>query len=410
MRYKIFKGDAMKKPLVFTALISMMFVIGCATKQVSKCTAPGDTPQNHYVVGMEALEQFKFDVAQAKFERAIYCDENYSPAYGGLAIVHAYKTSQQKDPDYSSVDRRKAIEYVDKAEKLAVTPEEKFACYLSVIRVNIFMDGENWVKKTEDTYKTAKDVKIDESKLLYYQSTDALDYFMGLAWLRAHEFQKARNSFTAVLNARKDGKWQGFADRAWKKTDRVQRATAGITIGDIGKRIAVQDVITRGDLAVLLVAEFKIDKLFENWISVSHASKKPEFTPSDIAVYPFKEEVITVIKWKVRGLELKYDESAKAYLFKPMDIVNRGEMSLVLEDILIKATGDEKIASAYFGHDKSPFPDIRPTSPLYNAVMNVTTRGIMEGETSGEFMPNRSVSGEEAILAVRVLKQKINVK
>ncbi len=398
----------MKKPVMFVvlAVILTLLATGCATKQVSKCTAPGDNPQNHYVAGMEALEQFKFDVAQTRFERAIYCDENYSLAYGGLAIVYAYKTSQQRDPGYSSVERKRAIELVEKAGKTANKPEEKFSRYLAVIRVNIFMDGENWVKKTEDTYKTAKGVKIDEPKLLYYQSASALDYFMGLAWMRAHEFQKASDSFKTVLNSGKGGKWQGYADKAWKKTDRIQRATAGVTIGDIGKRIAVQDVITRGDLATLIVTELKIDKLSDSRISAAQYAKKPEFTPPDITNYPFNEEVITVIKWKVRGLEPKYDETAKAYLFKPMDLVKRGEMALVLEDVLIKATGDEKIASAYLGHEKSPFPDVRPTSPMYNAVMNVTTRGIMEGETTGEFMPDRPVSGEEAILAIRALKQR----
>jgi tetratricopeptide (TPR) repeat protein len=402
----------MKKSIILVVLTAtlMLFVTGCAKQKMARCTAPGDAPQNHYAAGMEALEQFKFDAAQAKFERAVYCDENYSLAYGGLAIVYAYKTSQQRDPGFSSVERKRAIEYVEKAGKTAGTPEEKFAHYLSIIRANIFMDGENWVSKTEDAYKLAKILTVDESRLLYYQSVDALDYFMGLAWLRAHEFQKARGSFTAVLNARKDSKWKGFADRAWKKTDRIQRATAGVTIGDIGKRIAVKDVITRGDLATLLVAELKIDKLSGGRIPDSQPDKRQEFTPPDIAGYPFKEEVIIVMKWKVRGLEPKYDETAKAYLFKPMDLVKRGEMALVLEDVLIKITGDEKIATAYFGHDKSPFPDVRPTSPLYNAVMNVTTRGIMEGETSGEFMAERPVSGEEAILAVRTLKQKMNIK
>ncbi|MGC8937459.1 MAG: S-layer homology domain-containing protein, partial [Thermodesulfovibrio sp.] len=69
----------------------------------------------------------------------------------------------------------------------------------------------------------------------------------------------------------------------------------------------------------------------------------------------------------------------------------------------------EKIATAFFGHEKSPFPDIRPTSPIYNAVMNMTTRGIMEPELSGEFDPEKPVDGAEAILAIRMLKQKINI-
>jgi hypothetical protein len=45
---------------------------------------------------------------------------------------------------------------------------------------------------------------------------------------------------------------------------------------------------------------------------------------------------------------------------------------------------------------------------MYNAVMNMTTRSIMESELSGEFRINDPVDGAEALLAVRVLKQRLN--
>jgi hypothetical protein len=125
--------------------------------------------------------------------------------------------------------------------------------------------------------------------------------------------------------------------------------------------------------------------------------------------HPFKEEVLTLMKWNVRGMEPKYDETSRAYLFKPGDPVTRGEMAFILEDVLIKLTADEKIATAYFGQSNSPFPDVKATSAFYNAVMNMTTRSIMESELSGEFRVNSPVDGAEALLAIRVLKQRINI-
>jgi hypothetical protein len=186
---------------------------------------------------------------------------------------------------------------------------------------------------------------------------------------------------------------------------------AGITVGDVGKQIAVKDSVTRADLAALLIDEMKLDKLFAGRIPVqSQIDKmKAEFMPADVLNHSFREEVLTIMKWKVRGLEPKYDETTKAYLFKPTDAVSRGEMAFILEDVLMKLTGDEKLATAYFGQDKSPFPDVKPTSPFYNAVMNMTTRGIMEGELSGEFRINAPVDGAEALLAMRVLKQRMNI-
>ena len=224
------------------------------------------------------------------------------------------------------------------------------------------------------------------------------------------EFQKARDSFGNVLNAKREGKWHEKADKGWKKVDRILRAMGGITVGDVGKSIATMEKVSRADLAALLIDEIKIDKIMAGRIPLaSQSARSAEFTPADMTGHPFREEVLTLMKWKIRGMEPRFDDTTRAYLFKPGEAVTRGELAFILEDILIKLTGDEKLASAFFGQDRSPFPDVKPTSPFYNAVLNMTTRGIMEGELSGEFRINDAVDGAEALLAMRVLKQKTNI-
>jgi len=59
-----------------------------------------------------------------------------------------------------------------------------------------------------------------------------------------------------------------------KKTDKIVRAIAGITIGNVGKKIAIQDSITRADLAALLVNELTIEKLFAGKISAQSQIEK----------------------------------------------------------------------------------------------------------------------------------------
>lgn len=387
---------------VMLTIILVLSVAGCATQKVSRCTSPGDNPQNHYVAGMEALEQFKFDTAQAKFERALYCDDTFSPAYGGLAIIYADKTSKQKDFDYESVERKRTLEYVEKCGKTISSPEDRLAFYLAVIRANTFMDGKNWLSKTEDAYNRAKRVAVNERMLLYYNGIESVDYFMGLAYMRAQYFEKARDMFSHVLDAKKNSKWNGYADAAWKRNDKIARAVSGISLGDIGKRIAVQNQVTRGELSVLLVDELGITKLYAG------KNLKQEFMPNDIGNYPFKDEVQTVLNYRIRGLEPKYDEAHRAYLFKPSEAVKRGEMAFILEDILIRITGDNLLATKYLGQEKSPFIDVRPTSTFYNAIINMTTRGIMEPDMTGIFRVDAPVDGAEAILAIRMLKQKTN--
>ncbi len=388
----------------------LMFVSACA-KPVAKCTDPEDNPPHHYLRGMENLEKGKIDIASEKFERSLYCDEKFSPGHSGLAIVNAEKAKAQSDPKFKAVEAKRAKEHLKKADKLADSDEDKFDYLVAAIRVYTALKEKDWLDMAEDAFNDCKGLKVDERKLVYYQGAEAANYFMGLAYLDAKEFQKARDKFADVLNMKREGKWHEKADKAWKRVDKIVRAMAGITVGDVGKQIAIKDSVTRADLAALLIDELKLDKLFAGRIPVQSQIEKmkAEFTPADVLNHPFKDEILTIMKWKVRGLEPKYDETTKAYLFMPAEPVLRHEMALILEDVLIKLTGDERIATAYFGHDKSPFPDIKATAPWYNAVMNMTTRGIMEPELSGEFRSDAVVDGAEALLAIRVLRQKMNI-
>lgn len=381
---------------------------GCSTV-APKCTAVEDNPSHHYQIGMKALEDGNVAVAQEKFERALYCDDTFSIAHSGLAIVAAERVKAQNDAGFKGVEVERVAEELKKAKKYADRPDQYFDYYTAIVRTDTLVKQKKWLADAEDAYNDGIKLKVDERNLTYYLGTEALPYFMGVAWLEGKEFQKARDSFSTVLNAKREGKWHEKADKGWKRVDKIVRAMGGITLGDVGKSIAIKETVTRADLAAFIIDELKIDKVMASRIPVaSQTAKKAEFTPADMTSHPFREEVLTLMKWNVRGMEPKYDETSRAYLFKPNDTVTRGEMAFILEDVLVKLTGNEKLATAYIGQDNSPFPDVKATSALYNAVMNMTTRSIMESELSGEFRVNAPVDGAETLLAIRVLKQKIN--
>lgn len=403
----------MKHLKYFILCLIIALIFGCASKEVLKCTLPEDNPEYHYLAGMKAIEKGELDIAIEKFERALYCDRKFSRAYSGLAIAKAEKAKKIKDRDIRKIEIERIENDLKMSKKYAENTSDEFDYYTAKIRIYTTLKTKDWLEEVEKAYYKAVDLKVDETKLTYYEGKEAAHYFMGLAYMDAFDFEKAKDKFRAVLNSKQTGKWHEKADRAWKKADKITRAMAGVTVGDVGKKIAVQESITRADLAALLVNELDIDRVFAGRIPLQAqmGERKPEFIPADIMSHSFKLEILTVLKWKIRGLELKYDELVKAYLFKPDEVVKRGEMALILEDLLIKITGDEKIATAFFGHEKSPFPDVKVTSAIYNAVMNMTTRGIMEAEEiSGEFKPESPVTGADAILAIKVLKQKIIIK
>ncbi|MEK7772863.1 MAG: S-layer homology domain-containing protein [Deltaproteobacteria bacterium] len=388
----------------------LLVAAGCA-RPAPKCAAPEDNPQHHYLRGMELLEKNRIEDASVKFDRALYCEDGYSPAHSGLAIADAMKAGNEKNEGYRKVDHDRAFAHLKSARKSAETPEDEFAYRTASMRVYTVLKPAKWLSDVEGDYSKAMKLKTDDRKLIYYDGKEAATYFMGGAYLDGREFQKARDSFSAVLSAKREGRWNEPADKGWKKTDKIVRAIGGITVGDVGKEIAVKDSVTRGDMAALLVDEVKIEKLFAGRIPVKSAvdRMKPEFTPADVLNSQFKDETLTMMKWGVRGLEPVYDNATKAYLFRPDAPISRKEFALVIEDVLIKLTGDESMASAFLGHGKSPFPDVQPASAWYNAIMNVTTKNLMETELSGEFRPDDTVDGAEAMLAIRVLRQRLNI-
>jgi hypothetical protein len=400
----------MKARLILMSLIcasGVALLSGCSTV-TPKCTAVEDNSLHHYRTGMKALEDGNVPAAHEKFERALYCDEEFGGAHSGLAIVSAEKAKTQADAGFKAVEAERATAELKKARSLASRPEQLFDYYAAVIRVDTIMKPNNWLADAESAFGEGSVLNVDERTLVYYQGTEALSYFMGIAWLEGKKFPKARDSFSAVLTAKRDGKWHEKADRGWKRVDKIVRAMSGITLGDVGASIATSDRISRADLAALVSNELNIDKVMAGRIPrAGQSAKKAEFTPADMTSHPFREEVLTLMKWNIRGMEPKYDETTRAYLFKPGDPVSRGEMALVLEDVLVKLSGDEKVATAFFGQENSPFPDVKATSAFYNAVMNMTTRNIMESELTGEFRVNAPVDGAEALLAIRVLKQKM---
>jgi hypothetical protein len=183
-----------------------------------------------------------------------------------------------------------------------------------------------------------------------------------------------------------------------------------------GKKIAVLEQINRADAAALFMEELKIDVLYKKRTvkTFDTAFKDPEkakaaasaapATATDIATHPLKADIEGIIQIGVRGLEVLPDGQ-----FHPNDMVNRAEYALMIEDILIKVTGDNTIAAKHFG-SASPFPDLRNDLPYFNAVMVVTTRNLMEAkDLSGEFAPLAPVTGVDALLVIRKLKEELKI-
>ncbi|MGV8056452.1 MAG: tetratricopeptide repeat protein [Smithellaceae bacterium] len=379
----------MKKLVTFFMLFTaILLLISCGPK-ARVPTSQLDTPEHHTYTGLRLLDQAKYADAQREFDLAIQLDPKYSKAYTGIALV---KTATG---EFSTAWDNLKIGW-----KYANTDEEKLFVYVSRIRYYSSSKVEKkWLDLAKDEFDNA--ILTDAKHAPAY-------YFMGLAYKAGLEFDLAGKMFAKVLDLKTD--YISEADVQWNLIQKIQRAMPG-TIN--GKIIAIVDRITRADAAALFMEEMKIDVLYKKRTlkSFDTSFKDPEkaavkpakLTAKDIADHPLKADIEGILEIGVRGLENYPDGN-----FHPADIVTRAAYAMMLEDILIKVTGDNALATKFIG-STSPFPDLRADLPYFNAIMVVTSRGIMEAKdmTSGEFAPLNPVPGVDALLIIRKIKQEL---
>ncbi|TAJ06936.1 MAG: hypothetical protein EPO61_13195 [Nitrospirae bacterium] len=370
------------------AALCILGLAACAEEGV-KPEAALDTPEHHYSTGLRLFDRADYDGAMKEFARAVALDQDFAPGHAGVGLVYGQKRAFGQ-----------AYESLDKARRLQKPP--MVVAQIMKIRVLTMERGDDWLKDAESEYKHGS--KIDPQNA-------ALHYYMGRAYRMGFEFDKAGDHFKAVLDLNKD--LVGDADREWKLVQKIQRAAPGTKIG---KEIALIDQISRADVAALFIEELGLDRLYEKRGKTFDSSFKAPgqsfqadkivaMEPAtDIATHPLKADIDTVVKLGVRGLEPSPDHK-----FEPSKPITKAEYATMLEDIMVRITNDDKLATQFFGQ-KSPFPDVRPDLYYFNAAMIMTSRGILEADkVTGEFGAVQPISGADALLAIRMFKESLKI-
>ncbi|MEW6616485.1 MAG: S-layer homology domain-containing protein [Thermodesulfobacteriota bacterium] len=371
-------------------IFSLLFIGACAP-QARKAVSALDTPEHHVFSGMKLLEKENYDDAIREFNLAIQLDPKFSSAYTGIGLVNGYKGNFKE-----------AFDNAKKGRELAKTNDDKVNARVGLMRIYSMERKDGWIDEVESTFKDAIDIDPKSS---------AAHYYMGEAYKLSYNFDKSGEMFKKVLDI--NDKYLIEADNQWKLVQKIQRAAPGSMIG---KKIALIEKITRADIAALFVQELKLEKLYEKRspkkFDTSYKAPSKAFeadriekteAATDISNHVLRTDIQTVLNIGVKGLEPYPDHT-----YRPDDVITRASYAIMVEDILIKVTGDDKLATKYIGN-KSPFPDLRSDLPYFNAVMVATTRGIMEAVdlTTGEFAPMKPVSGADALLIIRKLKDEL---
>jgi len=404
---------------IFIICMALCFLISCGPK-ARVAVSQLDTPGHHTFTGLKLLELEKYPDAQREFTMAIELNKSYSKAYTGLALVNIFT---------GKLDH--AAENLTLGSKYAVTDEEKLFADVSKIRYySVSKADSKWLELAGNQFDEA--VKIDPKYSPAY-------YYMGMVYKDALDFNRASQMFTKVIQFKTDH--IADADAQLKFLQKIQQA---MPTTEEGKKIALAERLTRAGAAALFMQELKIKEIYKKKApqtpepvvkeaekvspetpvkniekiteevkevgkkiieAVSTVPAPPKLMANDIADHPFKKDIEGVLETGVRGLE--NDPKGN---FNPNEVLSRGEYAIMMEDILIKLTGEKDLASRYV-NSKSLFPDVPSDMPYFNAIISVTSREIMEAKNikTGEFAPLKPLSGVEALFTIRKLKDKLKL-
>lgn len=347
--------------------------VSCAAKGI-KPVSPMDTPEHHNLVGMNLFEKGEFQKALTEFERAKDLAPKYAPAYVGIGLTMA--ELNQFDDAFSAMK---------KAKKLASSKPDKVLTYSGMIRLYTKWQGKGWLEKAEGSFSKGKSVDKDDP---------APHYYMAVAYRTADEYEKSAENFKKVIDLNKG--YVDQADMGWEAVQRIQRAMPGTRVG---KKIAGLDKITRSDVAALFIEELELDKLFKKRGVPAKKRVKEEIQPlTDYQNHVLRADIEAIIGIGIRGLEPMGNR------FAPEKEITRANFAVMIEDILVKITREGDVPIRYIGA-KSPFKDVDSSHYAFNAIVTCTTRGTMKADLHGYFKAEDSVSGADAMLILRRLKE-----
>jgi len=379
----------LKQYLALAAVLVAFIASGCGPK-AAPSTSVLDTPEYHYNQGLKFMEKDQLDDALREFQRAIDLDPKSPLGYIGKGLALGKKG-----------DFKPARENMEKAKGLE---KKGIEARIGMIRLLSMERPKGWIKDAESEFKAASEKEPNSARLHYY---------MGVAYKMDLDFDNAAGMFKKVLDLNQE--FVGEANKEWALIQKIQRAAPGT---EIGRKIALIDKIDRADVAALFDQELNLEKLFTKRGPKTYDTtfKAPteattQFSPettvkmaaaTDISDHWLKPSIETVLKLQVRGLE-----AGPNHKFEPDKLITKGEFAVMLEDILIKVSGDEKLATKFLGAT-SPFPDVRNDQYFFGAAMTATSRGFLEADkATGEFHAGDAVSGADALLSIREFKNQL---
>ena len=384
--------------------LSTAWLSACASSEAPRSPASQlDRVAVHVARGEEALLNGQPDVAQRAFALALSLEPRSSTAWAGQAVWLAQtgKTAA-------------ALDACDEAETAAETPPQQRQAHVARLRVlSLAQPDDDWLDEAQTNYEEARTIAIPAEAPTYA----APQFFMARAFRRAFRLVEAGTLYQEVVSG--GGFYANRADREWQETQQIARAAP---TSALGRQLAFAPSITRADIAALLRTEFDLEAVYTRTrrqqpraFQTADANDPRQGGRSeprsargipvgrstrDIAEHPLADDIHTVLRLQVAGLAPSADGR-----FYPDALLTRGEFALISEDLLAHLNGNLQLRTAFIGQP-SPFTDVRSSLHIFNAVMTVTTKGLLPplDPLRSRFAPQEPVRGSQVLLTLHQLK------
>ena len=382
----------MKKQLAYLVVSSLLALSATSCTKNRKAEGFMDDPQTHYMQGKKYWDHGEYARAREEFNLSKSLDKKFCPAWAGLAMTDAAEGKIKSAEDNA-----------DEAEDLCGSKGYEGYMAQAIVLEYKFKGNEqekDWWEDAEDYYQKALKI-APASGELYYR--------MGRMYKAAYEFRKSEDAFKKNLELKNE--YQEEANAEWAVVQKILRAAPGTRVG---QKIALVEKITRADIAALFINELELDRLMDKRLAKAYdtdyqAPEDPRQMQTetvtkiaditDMEGHWAKNFALDLQKYRIRGLEPSPDHK-----FYPAQYINRAEYAFFIEDILIAITGEQGLATKHIGASVSRFPDVNVGSPFYNAICNAVDKNVMDASLSGEFRAMETVSGPDALLIIRAIK------
>ncbi len=364
-------------------LLALAWLAGCSQKAISP-ESNLDTPGLHVEQAMRMLDRGDLGSAEAAIDRALALDPRYVEAFCARAVLRLEQGRLQEAEELS----KEALDLAD----------DRWLAWQTRARVRTALQEKDWYEDALKDFERALDRAGDNQN-----AREQILYYRGLTKVERYRFNEAVEDFSKVAGSR--GDFGGKADAAMDKVQKILRARPG---SEASSRVALQDEIDRGELAVLLVSELKLPDLLSKAAATPGGFQAPGtegpvqgvVEPADIQKHWARSWINELIS--SGGMQL-----FPGGQFLPDEQVSRAEYAQILTRVLADINRDEGLMTRFFG-EESKFSDLKSSHPAYNAAAVVSTRGIMSADpVSGAFRPAGSISGAEALLVIRQLQNEL---